>query len=395
MAGVPAVDVIAVGYGEWLVPALCAWIDSGFERLEPPPNGRVVAAEHGVFLHSGVPRDRSLDEVLPRPDWRLAARAHGREMRRIGYESVRGCPYRCQFCNYPYLFDDSKFRTLSAERIAADWAAYAEQGVEVITCLDSLFTMPKKRLVELCERLVALDLNLRWLGYARTSDLKDKAVVELMKAAGCTQLQIGLESGDPGVLSNMDKYCTVEDNAVGLDTCRDVGITTVTSLIVGYPGETEQTLDNTRAFLAAHPPDFFFLATFSTRVPGVPVLSAENRARFGLRTVDTLRSVSPYWIHDTMSCVDVGNHVRRLQRRLMEDRISLDAALFYDGIMGYDPRHREALLDFQARAIRGGARTRWLLDRLNDRVDRKLARDVENSMGATVAPAPGLRPRAP
>ncbi|HEX6864394.1 MAG TPA: hypothetical protein VF414_16305, partial [Thermoanaerobaculia bacterium] len=147
--GAPEVDVVAVGYGEMLVDSLAAWIRSGYQRLEPPAAGRLIRKGTTDFLYSGVPADASLD-FLPTPDWGLAARDHGTRFRAIYYESVRGCPYRCNFCNYPYLFDDTKFRTKSAARIAGDWEHYVKDlGVETITCLDSLFTMPRPRLKEL------------------------------------------------------------------------------------------------------------------------------------------------------------------------------------------------------------------------------------------------------
>lgn len=380
--GMPEVDVVAVGYGEVLVPALATWIRSGCRELVAPPGGRLKRQTHSTFVHSGVPPGRDLD-FLPTPDWAAAERAHSRPLPHIYYESVRGCPYRCAFCNYPYLFDDTKFRYKSADRIAEDWLAYASQGVTTITCLDSLFTMPRRRLIALCERLIAEGSPIRWVCYARTGDLTDERVVRLMKDAGCVQVQIGLESGDPGILAAMDKVCTVEDNARALDMCRTVGITSVVSVIVGYPGETQETLDRTYAHMAAHPPDFFFLATFSTRVPGVPVLSPASRARFGLRVSDSLHSVSPYWLHDTMSCTDVGNHVRALQRGLMENRVSLDAALFYDGILRYEPSHRETMLDLQMRAMTRYPRTRWVFDKLNALVDRKLRADVAQFMATT------------
>ena len=163
---------------------------------------------------------------------------------------------------------------------------------------------------------------------------------------------------------------------------------------MGYPGETEETLERTYRFLRAHPPDFFFLATFSTRVQGVPVLSPESRARFGLVAAENRYAVSPYWAHDTMSCADVGNHVRRLQRRLMEDRIALDGALFYRGIIHYDREVRGALLDFQQRVVRRHPLVRRAFDGLNRFIDRRLKRDVETFRGQ-VAAAPREHAHAP
>ena len=108
----------------------------------------------------------------------------------------------------------------------------------------------------------------------------------------------------------MNKACTVEANRQALANCRKHGLTTVVSLIVGFPGETRHSLERTYRFLAETPPDFYFLATFSTRVAGVPLLNAENRQRSPWKRWRICTSMAPYWRHRTMSCADVGNHVR-------------------------------------------------------------------------------------
>ncbi|MGH9657031.1 MAG: B12-binding domain-containing radical SAM protein, partial [Bryobacteraceae bacterium] len=203
---VAGADLLAAGYGEYLVPALARWIRSGFTVLEPPAGGSLI----GRKMWSGVPPTHDLD-ALPTPDWTLAERIHGRRFSMIYYESVRGCPYRCNFCNYPYLFADSRFRYKSAVRMAAEWRHYASTlRLDYITCLDSLFTMPRARLHDFCRALIDEGPRVKWICYARADDLADEAIARLMKEAGVHQVQIGLESGDPGQLDNMDKACTVE-----------------------------------------------------------------------------------------------------------------------------------------------------------------------------------------
>jgi len=386
--GAPGVDILAVGYGERLVPALAAWIRSGFRQLHPPDGGRVVLRGASAILFAGAPPTLSLDD-LARPDWGLVERHLGADYRMIHYESVRGCPYRCAFCNYPFLFDDTKFRTRSAERMADDWAHYVETlGVEYITCLDSLFTMPRARLVAFCRALLARRVRVKWICYARADDLCDADVVALMQEAGCVQVQVGIESGDQGQLDRMHKRTTVEQNARALATCRRLGLTTVVSLVVGFPGETRATLGKTAAFLEATPPDFHFLATFSTRVATVPILRPEHADPHDLVTDENLRTVSPYWRHRTMSCTDVGNHVRSLARTLVERRVSLDAAVFYRGMLRYHPAVRSELLDFQRASLESGPVLSYAFDVLNGWIDRRLRADVDRTLAARARRSP-------
>lgn len=378
--GLPEVDVLAVGYGERLVPALARWIRSGYRELSPPTSGRLKACDRGVILHGGTPQGRSLD-ALPVPDWKRSAAYHGVRYKLVHYESVRGCPYRCAFCNYPYLFDDKVFRYKSATKIADDWAWYvSELGVEYITCLDSLFTMPKKRLRELCRQLIDRRIHVKWTCYARADDLACEETVKLMKRAGVHQVQIGIESGDQAQLDNMNKACSVDSNARALANCRKHAVTTVVSLIVGFPGETRASLETTFKFLADNPPDFYYLATFSTRASGVPVLQPEAAAAFGLHTAASEHCMAPYWRHRTMTCREAVDHARSISRRLMRERVSLNAVLFYPGMLTFQPEHRDRLLSFQQRVVERHPLATWLFDRLNGWVDRRLDRDVERSL---------------
>lgn len=375
--GDPLIDIMAIGYGEFLVPKIADWIKSSYKEIHPPEQGRIIENEHTLFLFSGVPESRDLD-FLPTPDWRVAEAYHQQKFEHIYYESVRGCPYRCSFCNYPFLFDDKKFRTKSAEKIAADWKFYFEElGVKYITCLDSLFTMPKKRLVELCNLLIAQKTEVKWICYARADDLADESVVELMKKAGVAQVQIGLESGNQHMLDQMNKRCTVEQNLQAIKNCRKHGVTTLVSLIVGYPGETEETLKDTLEFMREARPDFHFLATFSVRIEDVPMFKEHNRKRFGLEKMDNPYSFAPYWRHDTMSCSQVGKHVRKLGLQLCEERISLEGSLFYQNILSYDPSQKEDFLDYQQSLVKGNVYLKKVFNWLNNKVDAKLLKDIK------------------
>jgi len=204
-------------------------------------------------------------------------------------------------------------------------------------------------------------------------------VVKLMKEAGAIQVQIGIESGDQVQLENMNKRVNLKNNAKALDNCRTFGLTSLVSLVVGFPGETSKSINNTFHFLKSHPPDFHFLCTFSTRVEGVPILSPHNAKRFSLETNSGARTVSPYWRHSTMCCSTVGNSVRKMTDRLISEKVSLEATLFYGGILNFKPEWRDLLLDFQAEAFKsqGGMRTIFKLG--NRFIDYRLRKDVQKT----------------
>lgn len=210
----------------------------------------------------------------------------------------------------------------------------------------------------------------------------------MMVRAGAIQAQIGIETANAEILSNMNKRVDKETNGKALDNCRKYGLTSVVTLIVGFPGETEATVRETLEFLREHPCDFHFVATFSTRVEGVPILSDEMKARFDLVSMDTLYTVAPYWHHATMNCFEATQWSRWLGTRLIEEKISLDAASFYRGILAYKQEYLPWLLEFQVRAWKDAGLVAGATRLLHRWIDRRLQsglRDFKRKYRATAA----------
>ena len=88
-----------------------------------------------------------------------------------------------------------------------------------------------------------------------------------------------------------------------------------------------------------------------------------------------------------MSCADVGNHVRALDRRLMSDGVALNGVLFYRGMLGYDAAQRPALLEFQKRVAGRHPLVRAGFDLVHRWVDAGLRRDVARHFAAAGAPS--------
>lgn len=226
----------------------------------------------------------NLDE-LPLPDFSEMSDMGGG---RVLYESVRGCPYRCEFCDYPFLMGNKKFRFKSAQRIFEDWQMMHEtMGVTDILCLDSLFTVPPRRLLEVCDLMVESGLNkkLRWGCYARANDLAKDDFAERMREGGCDYVYVGLESGSDEVLRFMNKKCSVEHNARAVANARKVGILTFGLFISGFPGETSEMFAETRQFLRESPPTLVSMHPWFPDVSEdtrVPIMLPDRIERFGI-----------------------------------------------------------------------------------------------------------------
>lgn len=380
------VDIMAIGYGELLIPSLAAWIKSHFTQLIPPKDGKIVKAKHSTFLYSGLPKNKDLDFITA-PDWHAYANKIGYKIDYIYYESVRGCPYRCTFCNYPYLFADSKFRYKSAEKIAADWLKYHQElKPSLIVALDSLFTIPRSRIIDLCDILLSYNLKMNWACYARANDLCDESLVIKMKQAGLSQVHVGLESGNQQILDNMNKKVKVEQNILGIELCRKHGITTIATVIVGFPGETAASVQETYEMLTRAQPDFCFVALFSTRIQDVPILSEENKRKHGLTTLFSQYSMSPYWKHNTMDCTQGARHAKALSYKLIKSKATLDPVMFANNILNYHPSLKNELLDFQYQAITHTFFTKIFFKLIHKFVDHRLYVSLEKWLLRKIIP---------
>ncbi|GAA5192029.1 hypothetical protein GCM10023322_50730 [Rugosimonospora acidiphila] len=243
----------------------------------------------------------NLDE-LPLPDFTNMSDMGGG---RVLYESVRGCPYRCEFCDYPFLMGNKKFRYKSAQRIFEDWQMMHEtMGVTDIMCLDSLFTVPPRRLLEVCDLMIESGLNnkLRWGCYARANDLAKQEFAERMREGGCEYVYVGLESGSDEVLQFMNKKCSVEHNARAVANARKVGILTFGLFISGFPGETPEMFAQTRQFLRDSPPTLVSIHPWFPDVSEdtrVPIMMPDRIERFEIDVEKPSSRKVTMWRHCT------------------------------------------------------------------------------------------------
>jgi len=122
----------------------------------------------------------------------------------------------------------------------------------------------------------------------------DPALYERMRSKGCQEVSFGIESFDPHVLEVLNKRATAADNQAAIANARAAGLVVRALMIIGCPGETEQTVDLNLAALAETPPTTVSLKTFIP-LPGCAVwLDPE---RFGVRVVNTNLRDYNFWMY--------------------------------------------------------------------------------------------------
>lgn len=215
--------------------------------------------------------------------------------------TAKSCPFSCAFCGFPQR--SGKYTYLDLAHVETELDRIARlPTVDTITFIDDTFNVPKVRFREVCQLMIDKGYGFRWNSYYR-SDHGDRRTVELMKAAGCEGVFLGIESGSDAQLARMNKTARRADYLSALRDFRDVGIATYASLIVGFPGETADTVAETESLLVEGRPDFFRTQLWYCD-PVTPVWGRRDELGIAGRGFD--------WRHATMGADEACDHIERI-----------------------------------------------------------------------------------
>ena len=164
----------------------------------------------------------------------------------VSLYTTRGCPAQCTFCLWPQTLSGHPWRKRSTDDVAAEMAKVKALWPEVKEFFfdDDTFNIQKARTIELCAKLKPLGLT--WSCTSRVTT--DYETLKAMKESGCRLLIVGYESGDPQILKNIKKGATVERARQFTKDCHKLGLVIHGDFIMGLPGETHETINNTIAF---------------------------------------------------------------------------------------------------------------------------------------------------
>lgn len=182
--------------------------------------------------------------------------------------SSHGCPAKCSYCTAPF-FHGTRTRFASADKVLSDIEHYLQRGIKEIYYRDETFTADRQRVVDICNGILERGLKFSWICNSRV-DTIDRELVFLMKKAGCHLIKFGAESGNQQVLDNVKKGITLDQSRNVFKWCRDAGINTHAHFMVGMPGDTPETMEETLQFACEVDPS---TVTFGvcTPYPGTPL----------------------------------------------------------------------------------------------------------------------------
>ena len=160
----------------------------------------------------------------------------------------RSCPFGCDFCPH-MLYHSSDTHSLRPVRDIVAEIQHIQRnfGVRSVEFYDPTFGVNREHVQELCEALTELDSPLEWTCFSRT-DLWDREALQRMHRAGCRSILFGVESGNEDVLARTKKGIQLPQTKQFVEWCREIGIDTVASFIIGLPLETPERIVETIQF---------------------------------------------------------------------------------------------------------------------------------------------------
>ncbi len=178
---------------------------------------------------------------------------------RIGeYVNLRtaiSCPFSCSFCGFPE--HAGKYQTADAAAVESELNQLNQ--IESVSCLhfiDDTFNVPVNRFKNLLRMMVKNKYRFKWHSQFRCQFI-DREMVELMKESGCEGVFLGIESGNDQILVNMNKAASIEDYLRGIELLKEYDILTYGSFIIGFPGETHETVRDMIKFIEISELDFY------------------------------------------------------------------------------------------------------------------------------------------
>ncbi len=276
-------DIVFRGEGDVIVPRFCRdYLWSGCQPhdlnsldLESYP-GLYLNKDGRVFSSPPVHHPSEVLDPLPLPD-RTGFDHHQYQEtieNNTGFKQTslivtRGCPFACDFCSKPVWGD--LFRKPPLEKVFREIEEIVSLGYNCLWIADDCFTLDQAYLVAFCEEMIFRGVPVSWTCLSRMDRLSPD-LVDLMKRAGCIRVYLGLESGSDETLQLMNKRATVQQGVHAVELFSRAGIGTAGFFMVGYPGETVESIEKTFSLALSLPLDEAWF-TIPLPLPGTPLFS--------------------------------------------------------------------------------------------------------------------------
>jgi anaerobic magnesium-protoporphyrin IX monomethyl ester cyclase len=240
----PELDLIVLGEGEETLLELTRAVDqsNGWEGIDG------LAYRRGTQICLTAQRALIEDlDTLPVPARHLLPLGRYRALGMpITMTTSRGCPFKCIFCVGRKMVG-ARVRYRHPEKVVDELEDLSRLNFHQINIADDLFTANSRHCLAICDDIIKRGLQLRWTSFARVDTVSEE-ILTRMKAAGCNAVSFGIESGNGAILKTIKKGITREQVVTAVQACRNTGVIAHASFILGLPGETPETIQETLEF---------------------------------------------------------------------------------------------------------------------------------------------------
>ena len=264
----PEIDVVVRGEGEQTMLELVDIVSRNDLRNLQRVNGITFRKNSNIVRTKDRKFIQNLDE-LPHPAYGYFPlnkyKLYGNLI--LPIITSRGCAFNCTFCLAPRMAGKG-FRPRSPKNVVdeMEWLKNKHKP-DAFTFHDETFTFDKKRVLKICEGIKNRNINVPWDCSTRADQISTD-ILGKMKNANCQLVSFGVESGSQEILNAMKKGTTVEQNEKAIRMTKKVGLSVTISVIIGYPGETKDTLQQTLDFIRRTEPDDVHMS-LATPYPGI------------------------------------------------------------------------------------------------------------------------------
>jgi anaerobic magnesium-protoporphyrin IX monomethyl ester cyclase len=272
-------DYAVLGEGEQILCSLLNTIENREDAKSLP--GVAFRENEAVIINPSCPFIDDIDR-LPFPAYDLIKDFSLYSPPPMNYKQLpvaniitsRGCPNQCTFCGHS-VFGRS-LRQRSPGNIADEISLlYNKYGIREIAFVDDTFTINAPRILTLFRILNHQDIRFPWTCMSRINTV-DENILRFMKENGCWHISFGIESGNEAILRRIKKNISLQDVERVVNICSRIGILTKGFFIVGHPGETETTIEETINFALSLPLDDV-VVTLNTPLPGTEQYRTANQ----------------------------------------------------------------------------------------------------------------------
>lgn len=223
----------------------------------------------------------------------------------------KGCAYNCAFCSYNAFEGQRAF--IDLDILEKEFIELHNAGVKYILFVDDTFNVPLSRFKNILKMMIRNKFNFNWYSYFRAGNVDDETF-DLLAKSGCKGVMLGIESGDQNILNLMNKRVTIAQYENTIRRLKANGIIMEASIIIGFPGETKESVMRTYEFIERNSPSLYFLELYSHDV-FAPIHKRSKELG--------IKGASYFWEHNTMNWQEACQYIEFILKNVNNSIYSL------------------------------------------------------------------------